>query len=60
MNMVLMVYDDDSSLTITDDSKQNAFWPQIREYCNEVEEYDYAAFITLKVWTDRHLVKMWP
>ena len=58
--IMLMVYDDDSSLIMTDASKQNAFWPQIREYCNEVEEYDYAAFITLKVWTDRHLVKMWP
>ena len=55
-----MVYDDDPSLTMTDASKQNAFWPQIREYCNEVEEYDYAVFITVKTWTDGPVIKVWP
>ena len=58
--ILLMVYDDDPSLTMTDASKQNAFWPQIREYCNEVEEYDYAVFITVKTWTDGPVIKVWP
>lgn len=58
--ILLMVYDDDPSLTMTDSSKQNAFWPQIREYCNEVEKYDYAVFITVKTWTDGPVIKVWP
>lgn len=58
--IMLMVFDDDSFVTMTESSKQNVFWPQIREYCNEVEEYDYAVFITFKIWTDRHVVKTWP
>lgn len=58
--ILLMVYDEDSSFMMTDSLKRNAFWPQIREYCNEIKEYDYAVFITFKAWTEDRVVKMWP
>lgn len=58
--ILLMVYDEDPSFAMAESLKQNVFWPHIREYCNEIKEYDYAAFITFKAWTDGNVVKIWP
>ena len=58
--IMLMVYDDDHEAAISNSSNQNVFWPQIREYCNEVKDYDYAVFVTVKTWTDGPVIKVWP
>lgn len=58
--ILLMTYDDDHEQVISNSTNQEAFWPQIREYCSEIEDYDYAVFITVKTWTEGPVIKVWP
>lgn len=50
--LLFMAYDEDPSSKISDTMEKSGFWPQIREYCREIAEYDYVVYITAKYWDD--------
>lgn len=58
--ILLLIYDDGPTEVETELLEQTEFWPQLRDYCPEIEKYDHAAFITVKTWAKGTVPKIWP
>lgn len=64
--IMVMRYDKSASPEATDAMETNEFWPKVRAYCPELAEYDYAVFITAKIYrvpsfeSWKPNVKTWP
>ena len=46
----VMAFDEDTNMEITNTLGSKGFWPKARDYCPEIAEYDYAAYVTVKFW----------
>ena len=50
IGIAVMAFDENPDLIITNTLEDTGFWPKAREYCPEIAEYDYAAYVTVKFW----------
>ncbi|MDO5414285.1 MAG: helix-turn-helix transcriptional regulator [Bacillota bacterium] len=50
IGICVVAFDENPDMEITNTLGSTGFWPKARNYCPEIAEYDYAAYVTVKSW----------